>query len=228
MGIRDHAAKSSSSDSNNSGNWIKHGKGTFIVKRLKFNEGGYKGDSFAAEFIVEESAPLIGEVDEKGVQILPNPVGSVVSSVQTFAGTKNKVDMAHKNMGVLIYALVGATAADMAQAAAETTALFKAEGRELPLQPDGSRQWTLDDEFANLCEYLTCDNVAKSKVVKTTLTPNGQDKVNPAAGMRIGYSTTNATTKEQKRIVVPIWQSIEQTQEQIAATRAKIEGKAAA
>lgn len=227
MGIRDHAAKSSSSDSNSSGNWIKHGKGTFIVKRLKFNEG-YKGDSFAAEFIVEESSPLVGELDEKGTQVLPNAPGSVVSNVQTFAGDKNKVDMAHKNMGIFIYALLGATAVDMAEAAASTSAMFAAEGRELPLQPDGSRRWTLDDEFANLCEYLTCEDIKKSKVVKTSLTPNGQDKVNPACGMRIGYSTVTATTKAQKKIVVPVWQSIEQTNEQIAAGRAQVEGKAAA
>lgn len=52
-------------------------------------------------------------------------------------------------------------------------------------------------------------------------------KENPARGMRIKYSTFRKLTKaKDKSLTLPVWEHVTQTADDIAATRAKLEGTA--
>src|SRR4029077_12904671 len=83
MGLKDIAAKVAAAKASGSGNYIRPGRGTLMVKELKYTRG-FKGDMFVAEMRVIESQSLAGRVDKDGKPVLANEPGSTVSFVQLF------------------------------------------------------------------------------------------------------------------------------------------------
>jgi hypothetical protein len=104
MGLRDIAAKVAASKASGSGNWIKPGRGVLMVKDLRYDSAGFKGDKFIAELRVIESQSMAGRVDKEGKAVLANEAGTTVSFVQLFDQQK---EVAFPNTKGFILALFG-------------------------------------------------------------------------------------------------------------------------
>lgn len=62
------------------GNNIRDGRYLYFIEKVVYNEKGHNGAAYIVEFRVVESESN-GDVDEKGVPTIPNPVGSSCSMV---------------------------------------------------------------------------------------------------------------------------------------------------
>lgn len=196
MGIRDIAKKIGQSRAAGGGNYVKDGRGTGIVKVLK-HEDAYKGEIFVAEILVESSEATEREKD--GTPVQPNAVGSSFSFVQLF---EEYPDTAFGNTKAFILALMGETDESLAAAAKETVAEMMKKGSKATAEEID--KWDADAEFAAAYQRLTSSQ-------------------NPARGMRIRWETYRKSSKRTGKVLtIPRWETVEQTAEQIAETRAKL------
>lgn len=183
------------------GNFTNPGKGRLVVLALK--DGGKpefnSGNTFVAEMRVESCTGYQGMKDETGKEkTAGNQIGSTVSYICQF---EEFPETAFSNCKKLVLALLGETEETLAAAAAETAKRLQAEGK---LPAEG---WTADDEFEQAYNSLV------------------DRKVNPARGMVIDYDTYEKETKKTKKIItLPKWSSVSQTEADIAAKRAQLDG----
>lgn len=203
----------------NGGSWINPGIGELTVLALKdgtrpeFDDG----DTFVAELLVDKCDGIAGMKDKEGnLKPAGNPVGSQVSFVQQFEVKYPSIPLGE--VRAFLLNLLGITDADLVADAEKEKARRIAAGEPLEKKsmvdaktgqtvqlPD---DYDAEDEFAELYMDAT-DRTAK-----------------PCRGQRIGYSTTEKTTKETKMILtLPIWKPIAQTPEEVAANRARVDGK---
>lgn len=198
MGVRDIAKKIAASRAAGGGNYLKDGKGICIVKALK-QENLYKGETFIAELLVETSESIPGLM-ENGQPVTANSPGSTFAFIQQF---EEFPDVAFGNTKAFILTLMGESDESLVAAAAE----IKASRQKAGTLAKGE-DYTADDEFAAAYERLT-----------------GPQQ--PGRGMRISFETYRRVTKKSgKSLVLPHWEHVPQTVEQIAATRAKLDGAA--
>ncbi len=148
------------------GEFIQDGDYDFLIERLVMREGGFKGDSFVAEFRVERAAQTRADVK-------PNPVGSSCSRATVLS-----TDFAYQLMMAFMHQVGVATGDDLSE-----------------MSPDQV------EEFLR----YAC----------------GKD--NPCRGVRITDRTYRTTTKKNLEIVAHKWSAVAQTDEEIAANRAKLD-----
>lgn len=196
MGVKDLAKKIATSRSSSGGNHLKDGRGVCIVKALK-HESLYKGETFIAELQVESSESVPEARDASGAQIQANAPGSSFSFIQQF---DEYPDTAFGNTKSFILTLMGETEESLARSAAATKAELVKAGKL-----KAGEDYTADDEFAASYERLV-------------------GSAQPARGMRIRFETFRKLSKKSGiLLVLPRWETVPQTVEQIAATRAAMD-----
>ena len=195
MGIAEKIGRRlNSTKTTGGGNYINPGEGILVLTALK--AGGkpeyYNGDTAVGEFKVVTNTPYNGLKNEKGeLKQEGNNVGSDVATIHQLEDNP-----AWPN---LLNMLRGIFGPDMEPAGiAKSAAEYKAAAR--------LAEWTDEDEFGRLFEYLT-----------------GKDQ--PAKGTLVAYSTYERRAKGSGRSLTLIkWSHITgQTDEQIAARRAQLE-----
>lgn len=193
------AKKIAASRGSSGGNHLRDGRGVCIVKALK-QESLYKGETFIAELMVESSESLAEARDASGAPIQANAPGSSFSFIQQF---EEYPETAFGNTKSFILTLMGETEESLAVSAAATKA-EKIKAGELAAGQDH----TADDEFVAAYERLI-------------------GAAQPARGMRIRYETFRKLAKKSGiSLVLPRWETVPQTVESIAATRAKMDAVA--
>lgn len=193
---------------NGNGNNINPGKGVLIVTAMK--DGGkpefFKGDTYVCEFKVESCTGFPGMKDEKGQEKpVGNPVGSTCAYIEALRG--DWVELAYGRVKEFFLKLTDTTEEELAAAAAEraknpndpAVAAMKAEAPKAT--------WSADDEFAfNYDRFV-------------------DRKGNAGRGFRIAYSTVEKTTGKDEIITIPVWETIKQTEEEVAAQRAALDSQ---
>ena len=104
MGLADIAKKVADAKASGSGNHIRPGRGILMVKEMKYDAKGHKGEKFIAELRVVESVSIAGRTDKEGKPVLANEPGSTVSFVQLFDQHK---ETAFPNTKAFFLALYG-------------------------------------------------------------------------------------------------------------------------
>jgi hypothetical protein len=195
-----------------SGNWIKQGKGTAVVKRLLL-EQKFGGLTFLAELMIESSQSFADAEPTEGSGGQPeqaNSPGSSVTFLAKLEGEKKKKDTAYKNMKTFLYELLDESEESLKKAAAERVARFNAKQEPVPAwftaQGLGPADWTDQQELMVVLDRVT-----------------GSDQ--PCAGMAIRYETARITTGTGKRITVANWSCVkDQDGNTIAARKKAIDG----
>ncbi len=211
MGIRDAARRMAEGKAAGGGaDNIRDGKGTLIVKLIKYVPDGNDGEMVVVEAQVEESTSYEGAKDPDGAPVLANAVGSDVKCVWKLTKFPK---VAYANTKAFVFALLDESEESLAIAAAERARTMTPEQRakhERDGDVDPGKPWTKDQEFALTFLYLTGPEA-------------------PAKGMRVKYSTWRQWTKANPgkpsiELTLPKFAHVTQTMEQIAAARAALEG----
>lgn len=218
MGIRGIARQvGGSKQSGAGGNWLNPGKGVLIVSAMKDGTKPefYKGETALCEFIVESCTGFTGILDEKNnPKPAGNQVGSTCTYVEGFRGEWE--DLARGRFKDFLMKLFDETEESLTAGAA-LVAKTVAEGGTLPgalgefvcklakEEIAKGATWNADMQFTAIYEFCMADRGA-----------------NRARGMRIAYSTVEKKTGEGKMISVPKWETIKQTDAEIAECRAAL------
>lgn len=153
------------------------------------------GLCFIAEMETESSTSFPDAEPTEGSGGLPETANAPGTSVSFLCELDANEDVAYPNMKAYVYKLLG-----------ETDEKIDARAKARVAAKEVAEGWTGDDEFGEILGKLV-----------------GQDQ--PCRGMRLAYDTRRITTKKGNRITVANWRTVDQTGEEIAARRAKLDGK---
>lgn len=193
------------------GNWFKQGKGVAVVKNIAIGQK-YKGFTFLTEFLIESSESFsdADPAEAGGPPEKANSPGSDASTAFVLEGDPKKVAVMMRKSKELLYALLDESDASVEAAAKKRAAAGQgpiSEGK-VPAEwcaayAKTADQWSAEDELGEILKRV-----------------NGKT----LRGVAVSYSTSRVAVGN-KKITSVNFSHIKQTNEQIAARRAKLDGQ---
>lgn len=190
---------------------INPGAGVLIIKSIKYGTAPEfsSGETFVVEAQVASCEPYKGLLDENGKEKpAGNPIGATIGWVKTVGNFVGGDTMFWDDVYTFIMTALGENDSTLAAAAEETNQTIKKD-------PAVKRQ--LEEEIGGLVKGDWGANHQAALIFARAT--NRQD--NPLAGTRIGYATYEKKSKSTGKLLTLVnWNHIEQTPEEIEASKA--------